>query len=176
LEGSCAVKNEDTLNALSQKSIETLNELCYRVDDNFMEKIKNKINKNQIIFYLSPKVYSLEVIYSAANSFLSKAYVLLDCDSDKKIKVELKGKAELSKKQLEALAGEFCNEVLNCLLRAEITKSNQKLREYVVASALVSSLSAGLAAVDEETGQGDWREDPLGISVPWEKKFKKAKK
>jgi His-Xaa-Ser system protein HxsD len=141
-----------------------------------MEKIKNKINKNQIIFYLSPKVYSLEVIYSAANSFLNRAYVLLDCDSDKKIKVELKGKVELSKKQLEALAGEFCNEILNCLLRAEITKSNQKLREYVVASALVSSLSAGLAGVDEEVSQGDWREDPLGISVPWEKKFKKAKK
>lgn len=141
-----------------------------------MEKIKTKINKNQIVFYLDTKIYSLDVIYSAANSFLDKAYVLLGGDSAKEIAVTLKGKAMLDKKQLEALVGEFYNELLNCLLRAEVTKSNQKIREYVIASALVSGLPASLMAGEEEISQDDWRDDPLGIAIPWEKKFKKTKK
>lgn len=139
-----------------------------------MEKIKTKISDNRIIFHLPVKIYHLEAIYSAANCFLDRAYVLLDGDPAEEISVSLKGKRSLNKKQLEALKGEFCNELLNCLLRSEVTKNNQKIREYIVASALVSGLPAALTAADDEAG--DWRDDPLGIAVPWEKKFKKAKK
>lgn len=141
-----------------------------------MEKLKTKINQNQVVFYLDTKIYSLETIYSATSSFLDRAYVLLDGDPAKEIAVSLKGKTALDKKQLEVLSGEFYNELLNCLLRSEVVKNNQKIREYIVASALVSSLPASLMVANEEANQGDWRDDPLEIAVPWEKKSKKTKK
>jgi len=143
-----------------------------------MKKIKSEINlkKNQAIFCLDTKIYSLEVVYSTSNNFLDRAYVFLDGDPAEEIIVSLKGKEVLSKKQLEALKGEFGNELLNCLLRAEVTKNNQKMREYIVASALVSGLPTSLVAAESEANQANWQEDPLGIAVPWEKKFKKSKK
>lgn len=141
-----------------------------------MKKIKTKIGSNQTVFYLDSKIYSLAAIYSAANAFLDRAYVLLDGDPAKEIIVSLKGKEILSQKQLKALEGEFYNELLSCLLRTEVARSNQKIREYIVASALVSGLPSDLVVGEEKEEQGDWRNDPMGIAVPWEKKFKKAKK
>ena len=148
-----------------------------------MEKIKSKINQknNQVIFCLNSGVYPLEAIYSTTHSFLDKAYVFLDSNSKKEITVFLKGKEKLNKKQLNRLQNEFCNELLNYLLRTEVAKNNQKIREFVVGTALISSLPADLLTQSslDKTGKtretADWKSDPLGISVPWEQKYGKKK-
>lgn len=142
-----------------------------------MEKIKTKLfpKENRIVFFLDTKIYCLEAIYGAAGSFLDRAYIYLDGDPGKEIKVILKGRESLSGEKLKALEGEFYNELLNCLLRTEVARSNQKIREYVVASALVSGLPPALVEAEKED-ELDWRQDPLGIAVPWEKKQKKRKK
>jgi len=126
--------------------------------------IKSKINQkeNQIVFLLDSKIYSLEAIYSTAYVFLDRSYVFLDGDPAKEIKVFLKGKTKLNKKQLQALNGEFCNELLNYLLRVKIAKRNKKIREFIVGTALVSALP--------------FSKDPLEIAVPWEKRYKKSSK
>lgn len=143
-----------------------------------MEKIKSRIipKENRIVFSLDTKVYCLETIYSAAYSFLDRVYVYLDGDPEKEIIVSLKGKENFGAKELKDLEGEFHNELLNSLLRTEVTRSNQKIREYIVASALVSGLPPALIGAKEEQEELDWRDDPLGIAVPWEKKNKIKKK
>ncbi|MDP1845170.1 MAG: His-Xaa-Ser system protein HxsD [Candidatus Moranbacteria bacterium] len=145
-----------------------------------MQNPKSKINikENQIVFRLNSKNYPLEAILNAAYVFIDRVYVHLDGDPEKEILISLKGKERLDKKQLEALKGEFLNELLNYLLRIEVAKNNQKIREYIVAASLVSSLPSNVIAQssrsEEETV--DWREDPLEIAVPWEEKHaKKAK-
>lgn len=138
--------------------------------------------ENQITFWLNTKTYPLEAIYSTAYVFLDRAYIYLDGDPTQEIVVSLKGKEKLNKKQLEGLEGEFQNELLNYLLRVEIARHNQKIREYIVAAALISSLPADLltksfqkegeiAAKDIE----DWQKDPLGIAIHWEEKYGKKK-
>lgn len=146
-----------------------------------MQKPKSKINikDNQIIFWLNSQLYSLEAIYSAAYVFIDRAYVYLDGNPTKEIIVSLKGKEKLNKKQLESLAGEFRNELLNYLLRVEVARHNQKIREYIVATALVSSLPTDLLAqsslAEAESKEVDWQKDPLGITIPWEEKHGKKK-
>jgi len=143
--------------------------------------MKNQINpkENQIVFWLNSKTYPLEAIYSTAYVFLDRAYVYLDGDPAKRIVVSLKSKEKLNKKQLEVLTGEFHNELLNYLLRVEIAKRNKKIRDFVVGTALVSTLTEELLTqpAEIETSKDDsWIEDPLGIAVPWEEKFGKKSK
>jgi len=142
-----------------------------------MQNSKRKIDtkENQIVFWLNSKNYSLEAIYSTAYVFLDRAYVFLDGDPEKEVSVCLKGKEKLNSLQLEAMEGEFLNELLNCLLRFKITQNNQKIREYIVASALVSGFPRELMSQSPfaEAGEDSWEDDPLGIAVPWEEKNEK---
>jgi His-Xaa-Ser system protein HxsD len=142
-----------------------------------MQQPKSQISlrDNQIVFSLNTKNYSQEAIYNTAYVFSDRVYIYLDGDPEKEIKVFLKGKENLNKSQLEALQGEFLNELLNYLLRIEVAQSNQKIREYIVASALVASMPSELLnqSAQTETESSDWKEDPLGIAVPWEEKNKK---
>lgn len=138
-------------------------------------KSKMDLKNNQIVFSLNAKNYPREAIFSTAYIFSDRAYIYLDGDPEKEIKVFLKGKKDIEKTQLEAMRGEFLNELLNYLLRVEVAKGNQKIREYIVASALVSSLPSEMQNQSAQTEEenSDWKDDPLGIAVPWEEKNKK---
>lgn len=153
-----------------------------------------KKKENKIIISVDPKLYSLEAVYGAAYAFLDKAYIYLEEGSKSKIQVSLKGKEKLTKKSLETLKGEFLNELLNFSLRDKISKSNRKIREYIIGRALASALpnSGKLMEKKEETlrrkplDKADaWdketlteefekalsrEKDPEGIAVPWEEK------
>ena len=133
-----------------------------------MKKIKTKINKNQVIFYLSVKIYSLEAIYGAAYVFIDRAYLFLDSCSEKKIAVFLKGKNKLSRKQLEALKGDFLNELLDYAFRIKLSRNSRKLREFIVGQALVSAYGDDEVVQENEIG---YKDDPLGIAVSWEDKY-----
>ena len=69
---------------------------------------------------------------------------------------------------LEALAGEFSNELLNQALRRQIGAQNQKLRELILAKAFFSVDPA--SSIDKLLAELDAEEmEPLDIPVPWEK-------
>lgn len=134
-------------------------------------KTQSKITRNQILVRINPKIYPLEVVYMACYVFLNKAYVALDGDPKKEIKVSLKAKEKLTLKKLRALKGEFLNELLNYSLRNEISKRNIKIREYIVGQALFALNPEGFEEEEEPTEGG---KDVLGITVPW-KEQKKSK-
>jgi len=142
-----------------------------------VEKIKTKINKNRVIFYLSAKIYPLEAIYGAAYVFLDRAYLFLNNRSGEKITVFLKGKNKLSGKQLEDLKGGFLNELLNYAFRIKLSKDSRKLRELIVGQALISAYGNEDTVQENEIG---YENDPLGIAMSWEDKYgvkpKKAEK
>ena len=135
--------------------------------------MKNKINQkeNQIVFWLNSKTYPLEAIYSTAYTLLDKVYVYLDGDPKKEIIVSLKGKEKLNKKQIEALKGNFCNELLSYVLRVEIAKRNQKIRDFIVGTALISALPTPLEIKKSNDKKKDTLNDSLNIAVPWEEKY-----
>jgi His-Xaa-Ser system protein HxsD len=133
-----------------------------------------KKKENKIVIFLNPKIYSLEAIYGAAYVFLDKSYVFLEEAPREKIKITLKGKKELTGKNLEVLRGEFLNELLNFSLREQISKNNKKIREYIIAKAL-SSAVAGVS--DDPLDQmktrikfgleKDFQEEEDPDEIPW---------
>ena len=161
---------------------------------------KKQQNKNETIVSVDLKIYSLEAVYGAAYLFLDKAYFYLEESPKSKIKVNIKGKEKLTEKKLENLKDEFLNELVNSDLRDRISKSNKKIREYILGRVMVSSLeqdsykhlhkhqcefqeypkeiqSNGVGWSEDDLKKEfmedfslDWEKDPEKIAVPWEKK------
>ncbi len=127
-----------------------------------------------MIITLDKKIYPLEVIYGASYIFIDRAYLFLD-KRGKNVEVVFKPKEEMSKKQLENLAGEFMNELLNCVLRVNLSQENKKIRQHIVERALCSSVNIEKCDCETELETLDFgyssEDDPLGIAVSWEEKY-----
>lgn len=124
---------------------------------------------------VNPKLYPISAIYGAAYVFIDKVYIYLDGDPSKKIEIYFKPKENLSQKDLEALAGDFENELLNYALREQIVKSNQKIREHIITQALLSPLYS-FSELESKAEDENYLEDPLGIAQTWEERFGPAKR
>ncbi len=139
-----------------------------------MSKPKFNISKkeNRIKFKIDGEIYDLDVVYGAAYSFVDKAYIYLDGDPEEKIEVYLKGKDSLKKKELENIAGEFLNELINVRLRFQISEKNKKIREYITSAALVGASRELKEEFNKSQEQEEpvWEKDPENIAVPWEEK------
>ncbi|MCB9729150.1 MAG: His-Xaa-Ser system protein HxsD [Deltaproteobacteria bacterium] len=129
----------------------------------------------KLVLSLDKGLYPLEVIYGAAYIFIDRAYVLLG-KVDDTITVEIAVKDDADEAGLRALAGEFGNELLSQALRRRITKENQNILETIVSQALAGATGAMVPSAfedDEDDDDLDFLDDPLGIAVPWEERFKK---
>jgi len=144
-----------------------------------MKKSNLDIKDDCVVLSVNPKVYSLEVIYSAAYVFLDRAYVLLDGDPKKEIFVELKSK---NKENLEKLGREFNNELINYADYNKRAKNTKKIREMLLQRALITndpSLVGGSDLEDDgefeemmkDLDKDDYIKDPEGIAIPWEEKY-----
>ncbi len=147
-----------------------------------MEKINTKEKDNLVLLSIDTKIYDLEVIYAASYNFLDKAYIILDGDPEKVVNVFLKGKEKLNNVELEKLGNLFFNELISSDIRMKISKKNKAIREYIVSSALLGASPVLRKKVEEECSdvkgeenseEEGWDDDPLGIAVSWEAKYKK---
>ncbi len=132
-----------------------------------------QVDGDKLEFTINTKIYSLETIYQAAYLFLDKVYIFLDGDPSKEIIVvmKIKDSPDNNSVDLEKIADEFHNELLNQLLRAKVNKSNAKIREYIVAQALYNAVPNEvdeLLEEVEETKAENWQDDPMNIAKPWE--------
>jgi His-Xaa-Ser system protein HxsD len=91
-----------------------------------------------------PKLYGLEAVYKACYSFLDRVYVRLEGDPADVVRVQFRPK-EGVKMSLDAISGEFENELLHQALRVKVADGNRKLREFIVTRALLSA--QGVAAI-----------------------------
>jgi len=135
---------------------------------------------------VDPSLYPLEAIQAAAYVFVDRCFVLLDRSPDGRVKVTLEPRQPELEGALRTAAGEFQNELLAQVLRLELSRRHEKVREALVARALFGAAPAVEAAApsDEElgvearfvpAGEDDYLDDPLGIAVPWEEKYGEGK-
>jgi His-Xaa-Ser system protein HxsD len=122
----------------------------------------------QVSFTVQESLFPIDAIYGAAYLFVDRCWVYLSRPADAQVGVHLKPKPE-GETDLDTLAGEFANELLNQSLRARIGESTATIREYYMARAFFttpvqSSIDALLAELDAE----ELEDDDLEISVPWE--------
>src|SRR5688572_10356025 len=115
-------------------------------------------------------VYPIDAIYGAAYELLDRAYVFLAPAGRTAVIVELRAKRNAeSVVDLDQLAGELGNRLLDHALRVSIAKRHGRLREMIVAKALAG---AGVGA-DVGVGVGEppsaptdpvvTPEDPFGV-------------
>jgi len=124
---------------------------------------------------LDETLYPLEALYGAAYIFIDRCFVLLDRPSAGRWRVTLSPKGGPADSQkLRALVGEFANELLSCAWRHQITQANRQVIEQVTVQAIGGAM--GPPSLDELAKYdftGEALEDPLGIALSWEEKYKK---
>ncbi len=121
-------------------------------------------------------LYPRDAIYGAAYVFIDRCYVHLDRVADQRVQVQLKAKKPGVDSQ--ALAGEFQNELLSQAWRQRIVEENKQFVESITARALGGA--AGAPGLDEllsmDIGDETAFDDPLGIAMSWDEKYKKKGK
>lgn len=115
--------------------------------------------ENSVFIKVNPKIFPLEVVYSAAYMFLDRAFVIIDGDPQTEILVQLKAK---DKTNLAEMALEFHNELVNYAVYVVQAARTSEIRTAIIQSAL---------GVSEQSQECDCEpepiDDPLGISKPW---------
>ena len=94
------------------------------------------IKEGSVELKINAKVYPVGIIYQAADVFIDKAYVCLDGDPEKEIIVTLKPKEQDT--GLEALAGDFQNELVNYAAYFVRAQVNRDIREAMLKRAFFS--------------------------------------
>jgi len=128
-----------------------------------------EIDQRSIALEISEELYPLDAIYGAAYLFIDRCWLYLGRPGDRLVRVELRTKEEAPDGEvLEALAGEFANELLNQVLRFRIGASTATIREYYMARAFFGgSNHASIDALLAELDQEELEEGELEIAVPW---------
>ena len=127
---------------------------------------------------LDDTLYPLEALYGAAYIFIDRCWVLLDRPQAGRLRATLAPKAGAGDDgaALHALAGEFANELLSCAWRHQIAQQNRAIIEQVTAQAVAGAM--GPPSLDDLAKfefSGEALEDPLGIAVSWEEKYRDKK-
>ena len=139
-----------------------------------MSKLDRADTDEGLVIEFDEGLYPKDAVYGAAYIFIDRCYVKLDRPSAGRISVRLAPKPGATV-SLDAMAGEFENELLGQAWRRQIVEENRQLIEQVTTQALSGAagppgLDDLLAMdIDEETAF----EDPLGIAMSWEEKYKK---
>jgi len=136
-----------------------------------MVELSYALDEGGVYFILSEEIYPVDAIYGAAYLFVDRCYLYLDRPEEKQIgvRIRLKDKSKADEVALEAMAGEFANELLNQVVRHQVTESTANIRDYYMARAFFTD--AGRASIDAllaELDAEELEEDPLEISVPWD--------
>jgi His-Xaa-Ser system protein HxsD len=139
-----------------------------------MSDIKAVLGEGAVELELDEGLYPKDAIYGAAYVFIDRCYVHLDRAGDRRVKVTLRSKkgAPLDS---QACAGELENELLAQAWRRQILDENRQLVEAITTRALGGA--AGPPGLDEllamDIGEATAFDDPLGIAMSWEEKYKK---
>ena len=129
--------------------------------------------EGSVTITVDASVYPIEALYGAAYIFIDRCYVLIDRPRGGSFSVSLTPKATAADEALRAMVGEFANELLSQAWRQKILEENRVILETVTTQALAGAMGPpsldDLAAFDfsEESF-----EDPLGIAMSWEDKYK----
>lgn len=130
-----------------------------------------QLTDREISFDIDEDLYAADAIYSASYLFIDRCYVFLARPTDRKVRVRLRAKEPgPSMDVLEALAGEFANELLNSQLRVRIGRATAGIREQYMARAFFGQAqSSTIADLLAELDAEELAEEPLEVPVPWAK-------
>lgn len=110
-------------------------------------------------------VYPLDAVYGAVYELLDRAYVLLASAGKNGVTVELRARAGATA-DLEALAGELANKLIDHALRVSLARKHGALRDAIVARALAGA--GGAAPAPEPATPPSPGDDPFELAEDWQ--------
>ncbi|MDD3012559.1 MAG: His-Xaa-Ser system protein HxsD [Candidatus Gastranaerophilales bacterium] len=99
-----------------------------------MDKIVKTITKDQLLLELNNNIYDINAINQTAYKFTDKCYIYINPLSNDIIGVYFKLK-EQNDSNLELLADNFCNELLDQQVRISVNKDFGHIRDILVKKA-----------------------------------------
>ena len=139
--------------------------------ENRESRLGFSLGADHVSFDVDETIYPLEAIYGGSYLFVDRCFVFLSRPSPRVVNVRLTSRGPATATELDALAGEFTNELLSQTARLRLSQATSRIREYYTAAALRAAASA--PSVDDLLAELDSEElgdDPLEIAVPWEEK------
>jgi His-Xaa-Ser system protein HxsD len=107
---------------------------------------------------VSPEVYELDAILKTAYLFTGRCFIHLEPTLENLYRVRLKAKN--TDQDMGALAGEFCNELLDQTLRLKIGRDTEHVRNLILAQAFSKT-----SLIEPDYEKASYREDPLQVQV-----------
>jgi His-Xaa-Ser system protein HxsD len=134
-----------------------------------IENFEYELGDRHIAFSLDESIYNRDAVFGTAYLFVDRCFLWLSQPAEGQTRVRLKAKEATTEEALHTLAGEFANELLNQMVRQQVSISTQRIREYYMGRAFYgddtrASIDALLAELDAE----ELADEPLEIAVPWE--------
>jgi len=91
-------------------------------------------DENGLFIEVDLEVYGLPALLKVAHKFTDRCFVHLQHRTERIVEVRFRAKG--SQVPLDAIAGEFCNEVLDQRLREVVARESEPIRNLVLAHAL----------------------------------------
>ncbi len=104
-------------------------------------------------------IYPLEVLFRTCYWFTDRCYLFLTREEGNPPVVTVQFSKKSPNHDLPAIAGEFCNELINQKVRADIAAETKAIRELIVAQAFAEA-----DLLDRSAQEGDYRIDPKSIA------------
>ena len=101
-----------------------------------------EINKKDgyVLVSVNPRIYSLEVVYSAAYTLLERAYVIIGGEPKEEILVEIRPKKNDT--DLETIGREFNNELINYAVYMMQSERSKAEKEMLMSRALQTNMQS----------------------------------
>jgi His-Xaa-Ser system protein HxsD len=96
-----------------------------------------ELKEDFALFTVNPRIYPLDIVYSAAYIMIDKAFIVLDGDPEKEIKIEIRKKRK--EQELKTLVQEFNEELLNYAVYKVQSERNKGLREAILQRVLLTN-------------------------------------
>jgi His-Xaa-Ser system protein HxsD len=137
--------------------------------------VESLVSEHAVSVTVDETLYPLDAIYGAAFTFIDRCYVLLDRPGAAQVRITLTPKSlDTGESALRDVAGELENELLSCAWRAQIVRENRAVIEAVTLKAISGAMGPPtLDELEDFDFTEEAFEDPLGIGLSWEEKYKK---
>ncbi|MBN1543865.1 His-Xaa-Ser system protein HxsD [Candidatus Woesearchaeota archaeon] len=127
---------------------------------------KTTYDGDSAVLKINPKIYPLDVIYSAAYIMIDKAYIILDGDPEKEISVNIQRKED--GQELKKIVQEFNEELLNYAVYKSQSEKNKELREAILKRVLLTNEVLNCLEEIKKEKIPENRQDPEMIFKRWE--------
>src|SRR5947208_15604009 len=100
------------------------------------------LGRDHVSFDVDETVYPLEAIYGGSYLFVDRCFVFLSRPSPRVVNVRLTSRGPATPAELDALAGEFRNELLSQVTLLRLSQATARIREYYTTATLRAAASA----------------------------------